>query len=173
MWQTGTPNQWISESSVASTSSAVNMADNVNSTFKVTGVQLEAGTSASDYVHQSYYDTLIRCQRYYKKQIVLYGDASFRVFPTAHGTTTFWETFPLGADTMRANPTTSLLNNSDTQYYKADNTWSTSNNLNLTTKGTWPYVNAVIYRTGDSDDHAKMVKKVTAGDLFLEITADI
>ena len=81
MWQTGTPNQWISESSIGSTSSAVNMADNVNSTFKVTGVQLEAGTSASDYVHQSYYDTLIRCQRYYKKQIILYGDASFRIFP--------------------------------------------------------------------------------------------
>ena len=35
------------------------------STFDITGVQLEIGNSASDFAHESYNETLRKCQRYY------------------------------------------------------------------------------------------------------------
>tara|TARA_R100001082_G_C4350310_1_gene154233 strand:+ start:11 stop:1183 length:1173 start_codon:yes stop_codon:yes gene_type:complete len=38
-----------------------------NSTFEITGVQLEVGPTASEYMHESYAETLDKCQRYYFK----------------------------------------------------------------------------------------------------------
>ena len=36
-----------------------------NATFEVTGLQVEAGSTATDFEHRSYGDELARCQRYY------------------------------------------------------------------------------------------------------------
>ena len=41
-----------------------NWANTSNATFDLTGVQLEAKNSASDYAHESYDDTLQKCKRY-------------------------------------------------------------------------------------------------------------
>ena len=173
MWQTGTPNQWITGSSIASTSSAVNMADNVNSTFKITGVKLEAGTSASDYVHQTYYDTLIRCQRYYKRLFAFPEINSSEVFMGEEGSNTKWKYIDLGADVMRANPSISLINNSDIEVKNTDGTWGSGNNLNSGTAGTYPYLRAYLYRSGDTAGVNKRLRKTTAGNVLMEVSADI
>ena len=54
---------------------AINIHDTVNSTFFVTGVQLEAGNSATDFEHRSYAEELSLCQRYYwqNEDVFVYG----------------------------------------------------------------------------------------------------
>jgi hypothetical protein len=36
-----------------------------NDTWQITGVQLEAGSTASSFAHENYSDTLRKCQRFY------------------------------------------------------------------------------------------------------------
>jgi len=43
----------------------VKIAANTGATFYITGVQLEAGSTASPFAHENYSDTLQKCQRYY------------------------------------------------------------------------------------------------------------
>jgi len=44
----------------------VNCVDNAANNFYLTGVQLEVGSTATDFEHRSYGDELARCQRYYE-----------------------------------------------------------------------------------------------------------
>ena len=46
---------------------AVNVLDNTNNYWKITGIQLELGDTASDFAHETYPETLRKCQRYYWK----------------------------------------------------------------------------------------------------------
>ena len=59
-WSASTTNQRVS-------SSNVNIADSTSNTWYITGVQLEAGTTASDFEFLPYDVNLNRCQRYYWK----------------------------------------------------------------------------------------------------------
>jgi hypothetical protein len=61
----GTNNTWTSTSDRLSTSNQVNFLDNTSNNFYITGVQLEAGTSASDFEFLPVDVNLQRCQRYY------------------------------------------------------------------------------------------------------------
>ena len=174
IWQTSTTNQWITGSSLASTSSAVHMSDNVNSTFKITGVQLEAGTSASDYVHQTYYDALLRCQRYYKRVFVFPEINSSQVLMGEEGSATVIKYIDLDADVMRASPSISLINNSDIEVKQTNGTYGSGNNFNSSIIGDWPYIVARVSRSSDSTSGAsKRVRKGTAGNVLMEVSADI
>lgn len=44
----------------------VNLADSTSNTWEITGVQLEVGDKCSDFLHEKYATTLIKCQRYYQ-----------------------------------------------------------------------------------------------------------
>ena len=48
------------------TSNQVNAFDSASNDFKITGVQLEVGDTATPFEHRSYGDELARCQRYYQ-----------------------------------------------------------------------------------------------------------
>jgi hypothetical protein len=69
-------------------------------TFYITGVQLEAGSTASSFAHENYGDTLQKCQRYY--QIVAFSGGA-AITTTTMGTV---YTHPV---TMRTVPTRTLL----------------------------------------------------------------
>lgn len=43
----------------------VNLGDSTSNDWHITGVKLEVGSTATDFVHESYGDTLAKCQRYY------------------------------------------------------------------------------------------------------------
>ena len=45
----------------------VNILDTVNNYFQITGVQLEAGDTATPFEHRSYGEELARCERYYER----------------------------------------------------------------------------------------------------------
>jgi len=49
------------------TSNQANLADSTSNTWQITGVQLEAGSTASSFAHENYGDTLRKCMRYYEK----------------------------------------------------------------------------------------------------------
>ena len=59
---------WVNYSDAAwAYGHAVNVLDNTANNFYLTGVQLEIGSTATDFEHRSYGDELARCQRYYQK----------------------------------------------------------------------------------------------------------
>jgi hypothetical protein len=60
------PNAWVALNNLAPTGS-VNLGTTNNSTFYITGVQLEAGTTASPFEYRSYGTELVLCQRYYEE----------------------------------------------------------------------------------------------------------
>jgi len=59
----GTPNTWQS-SPLYATSNQVNFMDNTSNEFYITGVQLEVGSKSTPFEHESYGQTLAKCQRY-------------------------------------------------------------------------------------------------------------
>ena len=63
-----TVNQWVTHSGYNSRPDmGAGWWTTSNSTFMLTGVQLEAGNTASNFSHESYAETLRKCQRYYWK----------------------------------------------------------------------------------------------------------
>jgi len=68
---TSTLNAWQAGNYVFS-SNQVAWADNANATLNVTGVQVEAGDTATEFEHRSFDEELHACKRYYQKSFV-YG----------------------------------------------------------------------------------------------------
>jgi hypothetical protein len=60
----GTNSAWNASEAMC-TSSQTNLMATSGATFYITGVQLEAGSSASSFAYENYSDTLQKCQRYY------------------------------------------------------------------------------------------------------------
>jgi len=55
---------WVSQNGFRAATGQDNFFDNTSNEFYLTGVQLEVGDSASDFAHESYAETLAKCQRY-------------------------------------------------------------------------------------------------------------
>jgi hypothetical protein len=88
-----TPNSWGATAFATGSSSQMNFMNTLNSTFYITGVQLEKGSTATSFDYRPYGTELALCQRYYWKGTA-WGYAgtsqgSFVSFPT----------------TLRASPT--------------------------------------------------------------------
>ena len=82
----------------------VNLADSTSNDFLITGVQLEVGTSATDFEFLPIDVIFDRCLRYYEQL----GVGSFAM---ANDTTSFWISFNF-RKRKRANPTATLLTQS-------------------------------------------------------------
>jgi len=112
----GTNNTWTSTSDRLSTSNQVNFLDNTSNNFYITGVQLEAGTSASDFEFLPADVNLQRCQRYFYKLIDVPGGDSGGYFTSGFMYSSSilysWNEFPT---MMRTAPTLSVA--SGTNYY--------------------------------------------------------
>jgi len=75
----GTDNTWVSAEKYT-TSSQVNWLDSTSNNFHITGIQLEVGSTASDFEHLPHDVNLQRCQRYYQ-QIPHVASASWQATP--------------------------------------------------------------------------------------------
>lgn len=65
---TGTAGAWVGAGNFSADSS-VNVISTLNATWQVTGVQLEVGSSATEFEHRPYGTELGLCQRYYQQPI--------------------------------------------------------------------------------------------------------
>jgi hypothetical protein len=103
----GTAGAWVSTANLYSVTGAVNVMGTLNATFYITGVQLEAGTTATPFERVEFGESLRRCQRYYE---VLTNDSngySILSSPLV-STANSWTTWRL-KQTKRASPTVALF----------------------------------------------------------------
>ena len=67
-WQATNPNQWqTAENFRIGSAGTVNLTDTLNATWQITGLQLEVGSTATDFEHRSYAEELRACKRYYEE----------------------------------------------------------------------------------------------------------
>jgi hypothetical protein len=78
----GTAGSWQA-SAAFNTSGAVSVIGTLNATFYITGVQLEAGTTASPFEYRQYGTELLLCQRYY--ETTAFPDVTFTSGATRAG----------------------------------------------------------------------------------------
>ena len=68
----GTAGAWNSNNNLTATG-ATSLLGTLNATFYITGVQLEVGSKATPFEHESYSQTLEKCKRYYRQNNRLFG----------------------------------------------------------------------------------------------------
>ena len=98
----------------------VNLADSTSNDFYITGVQLEAGTTASDFEFLPVDVNLQRCQRYYQE---IESSADWQAFASKNDSTTeVYGTLSLPTS-LRASPT---LNNPNFNYFDSSSSQASS-----------------------------------------------
>ena len=108
----GTANAWNNGNIWAATG-AVSVVGTNGATFYITGVQLEAGTTASPFEYRQYGTELYLCQRYYAKLGAnASGSANYQAYGAGHNNSVntnqdFHLPFP---QFMRASPTVAFVN---------------------------------------------------------------
>ena len=91
---------WTSNTDANRAVGQVNLADSTSNEWYVTGVQLEAGTSASDFEHLPHGINEIRCLRYYYVHDAT--TAIYAPYTSNDNYNCYWNNFPIP---MRAAPT--------------------------------------------------------------------
>jgi len=61
-----TANTWSGQTNANRAVGISSLFSSTNNFFKITGVQLEVGSTATDFEHRSFADDLLKCQRYYE-----------------------------------------------------------------------------------------------------------
>ena len=102
--RSGTAGSWAGAFYTSATG-ATSVVGTSGATFYITGVQLEAGSTASSFAYENYGDTLQKCQRYY---CIPVPNGSTTEAGFVNTTTRYYVgiNFPV---TMRASPTLTLL----------------------------------------------------------------
>ena len=100
----GTLDAWSSNTTERVPDMTSTWVTTLNSTFDLTGLQLEVGSKATPFEHESYGQTLAKCQRYYQNFNYVVGSSneflySFQVNSSTRAVNTF---FPVE---LRATPT--------------------------------------------------------------------
>jgi hypothetical protein len=100
---------WGASTSANKAVGQVNLADAISNYINITGFQLEAGTTASDFEFLPYDVNLARCQRYCYSETP--GDANHAVSNGYYGSSTLFITVKELPVSMRANPSLTTTGN--------------------------------------------------------------
>ena len=111
---TGATNDaWSANGNHATTTNAINWMDSTSNNLYLTGVQLEANDTATDFEYENYGTTLAKCQRYFYKLPMGSFGPFFCNYVSSHRFAHIW--FPVP---MRATPTsTSTSSTAATEYH--------------------------------------------------------
>jgi hypothetical protein len=104
---------WSSYTAANTAVGQVNLADSTSNEWYITGVQLEAGTSASDFEFLPYDINKRRCQRYYQQVV----QGSYLAGARANNTSAIWGIKLFTVTPLRAAPT---IDAGTYQYYYGD-----------------------------------------------------
>jgi len=131
---------WGSYDSTAVATGQTNVGSSTSNEWYITGIQLEVGTSASDFEFLPYDVNLQRCMRYY--QLLIDGDdQSFENFTSYNGAS-IYSSHRFNVTEMRAAPTGITSNNTnDFAFYSESNAHfaPTLSFSNIYEKGSWIY----------------------------------
>ena len=127
---TSTVNSWTTPGQYFGATGSVSVVGTSGATFYITGVQLEAGSTASPFAHENVGDTLQKCQRYaYIVSAATQGSVYKRF---GHGTATSGTSFrfmiPLLVP-MRASPSFSFSGDPRVESGNGAANWSTVTNV--------------------------------------------
>ena len=145
-YQTSTFDQWQGAQKMTTNSNQINFAAATGNTLQITGVQLEPGSTATDFQHRSFGEELALCQRY---AYVVKGDFDDYTGFSAYSTSTTAAMVPVFFPvTMRAAPSFTFSGTARFQGATNDSANFTSGLaiINPNTNGT----GAVIQLTGSS-----------------------
>jgi len=139
---------WQGESKLGATGTQVALTNTVNSTWQITGVQLEIGTSASEFEFLPYDVNLNRCLRYYNEINVTNNGSTFinGALDGNNGTAICAYTFPF---VMRSAPTASYSGTFDI-YVGGSLTQKTDLNIQSGTRGFRVLSNGVTGTSGQA-----------------------
>ena len=140
----GTNDTWNTSTPADATSNQVNLADSTSNEWYVTGVQLEAGSVATDFEVISYDQNLDRCHRYYQNYITQNDKFITTGGYNAANFIYMWFRF---YKTMRANP--SLEINTGTNYYTVYRAGGTDGIDSLAVSTNTPQ-GCMLYKSGES-----------------------
>ena len=101
-----TAGAWTGTSSIFGATGAVNLIETLSATLDLTGVQLEAGDTATPFEHRSYGAELALCQRYFEVRNYSSNNEDLSSYFI---TSTFAKHFWLFKQSKRAAPTVSLV----------------------------------------------------------------
>jgi hypothetical protein len=134
------PSNWESQVTANRAVGQVNLADSTSNEWYITGVQLEVGTSASDFEFLPHDVNLQRCMRYY--QLLINGDdQSFENFTSYNGASIYCS-HRFNVTEMRTAPTGITSNNTnDFAFYSESNAHFAPSLTfsNTYEKGSWIY----------------------------------
>ena len=124
-------------------------ANTSNSTFEITGLQLEVGSQATPFEHRSFREELSRCQRYFVK-------TDFSSHATAYfGGTHLFRQIPFHCPTpMRAQPSFSLSGAESGTVKFTLKTWSSDQNMTATPNAIHMYHTDYVHGTNNSAVHS-------------------
>ena len=114
---------WQTNTAVRGVNSQVNLIATNAATWRMTGLQLEAGTTATDFEHKSFEQELALCQRYYQRHTDGNGNPVCEN-ATMYNSSTVFMSIPLPV-VMRAAPSLETVNNSG-YFIKYENNGSTT-----------------------------------------------
>ena len=118
-YQTSTFDQWQGAQKMTTNSNQINFAAATGNTLRITGVQLEQGSTATDFEHRSFGQELALCQRYYlrigDKALIYYGVGNIDGGNEA-------QTFVTFPTEMRAAPTSLETSGTASDYFLRVNT---------------------------------------------------
>jgi len=140
----GTPNAW-SAGNLRGTSSQVNWMATSGNTWLITGVQLEAGTTASPFEYRQYGTELSLCQRYCL--VWDYAVSPVRLFGWNNTTSVGVVNLPIPV-TLRSPPTGVTVTNASTMAYYASGTSYTVSSVTLDSNAGINTANLSVTTTG-------------------------
>ena len=104
---------WASATNANRAVGQVNLADNTANNWLITGIMVEAGSSATPFEYESYTETLLKCQRYFTKIAPRVNSATIRGYNASGAVVANWMSFQTQ---MRTEPTCAITG-----------TWAVSN----------------------------------------------
>jgi len=134
-----------------------------DSTFEITGLQLEVGDTATEFEHRSYGDELARCQRYFQLLGASQGTYDAMSTGSCGSATIAYVPYKL-ITTMRATPTFSLAGSaSDFRYTRGGD--QTPSNIALDQAGQNMVAVSVTISSATADNATRLFNVNTTGGL--------